>query len=273
MTLPAHLAGQPADGTPERQSTDESFDDLAQLGQTPSADDEPAAPDLNITLQGDNIPEEFRGMSVRDLIQRAEGQREVIRGMGRVQPAPATPTAPVPTAPATPDLPTLTQDQFRQMYEEDPVNALQVYDQVRTAHLMREFEQRIQPLIGGASGNAEALARQRHVEEFTVLGDEIKAAVAQVADKRVLSQPHVWDELIYYVRGKHIDKILEHRQKSAPREESRDVEGQFDNLPPRLPSARTPAGGRGRRMQLNEEQRENARILGMSEEEYAKHYV
>jgi hypothetical protein len=240
------------------------------------------APDLSVKLEGDAVPEEFRGLTLDQLLHRAQGQVQVIKNMGqpRVEiPAPAsTPVAPAPSAPA---LPIIDPDKFREAFNEDPVNALAAALQIGEQRAMAIMEQRIAPLIGNVGSAAEQVARQKYPDEFKLFDKEIREAAAQVPNKQALASPEGWEALVKYVRGDQADRWYEHKRSKetgAPPADPRATAAattleSFPASPPPSPTNGRKPAGRGYTGTLTDEQREVMKVLDISEEDYRKFYM
>lgn len=282
MTNPFVPVGQPEDGGTDEHYVGTTLDDIEQrVGVDPTA---PTPPDLSVKLDGDNIPEAFRGLTVDQLVQRAAGQIEVIKRMGQggERQAPPPPVEPPLTPSAPQPLPQIGIDQFREMYDKDPVEALATYGAVTEARMMRLFEDRIQPLLGNNASSAEFQARQQFPDEFKLFEREIKAAASQVPNKAALASPDGWAALVKYVRGDNVDRWIEYKTSQKKGSDPADPQAAaasaaLENLTPSpTPSptnGRPRTSGKGYSGALTEEQRENMKVLGVSEAEYRAHYV
>lgn len=171
-------------------------------------------------LTGDDIPEQFRGKSAKEIAEMADRSMKALRVSeeARLAALEARAAAPVPVAPAAPpaeDPQEMTDEQFDALYEEDPKRALRVAAERIALTTERNILARMAPLQAGQRDSAEAAARAKYTEEFELLGDEIKAVVAKIPNQQYLSSPGAWDDVISFVRGKNIDKVVDARMKKV----------------------------------------------------------
>lgn len=176
-----------------------------------------AAPAGPAKIEGDDIPEQFRGKTAKEIADIAAASERALRVSEQARlsaaetrqatPAPAPAPAPVAAAPL------MTREEFQAMYEQDPLGALELYDQQREAKLLANLEARVLPLAAGAASAAEAQARSKFESEFELFGSEIKQLASQVPNKAFLASPEGWEQLISFVRGKegNFDKLMEHK--------------------------------------------------------------
>jgi hypothetical protein len=284
MTHPFQPAGQPGEDAVDQNYVGTSFDEIESRVGLPDPTT-PQAPDLSVKLDGDAIPEEFRGLTLDQMLQRAKGQVEVIKRFGRGESAPPPQPTPTPAAqPTAPQpLPQISENEFRELYDKDPAAAIAAVTAVTEQRMLRFFDDRIQPLLGNHASSAEFQARQQFPDEFKLFENEIKAAAAQVPNKAALASPEGWAALVKYVRGDNIDKLIEYRmsQKAGgdtqvdPR--TRAAETTLEGVTPA--PAPSPTNGRPRTSTkgysgpLSDEQREIMKVMGIDEAEYRANYI
>lgn len=180
------------------------------------------APDPQATkLEGDDIPDEFKGKSVKDIIEQQKrlsdalriSEAERLRALETRQPAPAAP-APTPEPAYVP----LTKEKIQEMYEEDPLKAIEAINNDALRRADEHFNRRFAQLEGSLASTQESWARQEFADEFKVLGDDIQALISQIPDKSVLNTKKSWEDLISYVRGQrgNFEKLWEFKQSGKP---------------------------------------------------------
>lgn len=244
---------------------------------------EPKPADLTtVKIEGDTVPEHLKGKSADELLKHSLALEESLKKseQARLQPqvteriierqsAPPAPAAPQAKAPPT-------KEQLAEMFQTDPVAALETYGQYVAQTVYQNLEQRLGPLAQGSAQAAERQARERFKDEFELFGEQIEQIKKQLPDPSVLSQPQSWDDLVAYVRGQpqNFDKLYDHRvKKAAVGGERTRTEAQTEQIveaPVHLtPAARTPTPRSGA-VQLDDTAREIARNLGMSEQDYIK---
>lgn len=171
-------------------------------------------------ITGDDIPEQFRGKSAKEIAETADRSMKALRISEEARlaalearantPAPVAPVASVDNGPQE-----LTEEEFDALYEEDPKRALRIAAERIAMTTERNVLARMAPLQQGQRASAEQAARQKYADEFEALGKEIDAVVAKIPNPQYLSNPGAWDEVISYVRGQNIDKIVEMRMAKA----------------------------------------------------------
>lgn len=278
------------EGWPGPQITD--LDEIGGMGEAPSG---PSL--LDQELQGDTIPEEFRGKKLSDVLTTVSGFKNALKlseearqqAMQIAQLAAERRAEPQPPPRPTPPPAPLerTPEQWKELYEQDPFR----YNEERFAALERRMtagvEARVAPVASSAASAAEQQARSKYKEDFDVIGKEIDDFVrVQLGnDQTQLSVPGAWDRIVSYVRGENIDKIISHREaKKAAAEAASRQEAERRAAPPVFSGSRpngpaTPRGGKMTPATMDEVTKEIARNLmpgvlpQKAYEEYCKHYI
>lgn len=252
------------------------FEELEALAQPPAQQIDPAA----LKLEGDAIPEPLRGKTLNDVLAlQAEMQRgleasrtqiESLRALNEArsqQPAPqAAPAQPAPE-------PEMTQAQLKEMYERDPFEYQQYMFSQMDKKIAKQVDSRVSPMAATTASAAEAQARAKFAEEFEVLGPEINQVLAQVPDRSALAQPGAWEQLMFYVRGQHMDKLLNARANKANERslaEARQREAQNGGV---VNDGSRRSGGRAAIGELSATQKEICQVMGISEADYRKYYI
>ena len=243
----------------------------------PATPTQPAPVDLNtIKIEGEGYHEMIRGKSVAEVARMFEGAQTALRlseesrrSATQSVPSPAPNQAGTPPADAEP-----TDEQIRAAMEEDQMKGYQMMLDRQQARTLKAFEQRLQPLQQGGAVQAEALARTQFKEEFEVLGKEIQEFIDKsIPDKNLLAQPGAYERVVKYVRGEHMDKIFEARNKKASNDtalaEARRRESQ--NIPANLANGQNEP--RVKLGELDDVQKEIARVQGITHDEYRKYFM
>lgn len=261
--------------------------DLDEVSKQLAAAEAAGKPLEEIKIEGDNVPEQLRGKSVADVVTTMQGLEDAVKASekGRmelkdqfnalkaqlaVQPA-ATTTAAAALAADAPRV--LDREEIAKLYEDDPLKAIGVMNEQMGERLDRNLDARLKPLMTGSADTAEANARMRYKEEFELFGDEIKTVLAQVPDKSVMNSAKSWDDLVAYVRGQNVDKLIQHRgEQAAKLKEVEALEAAAASTgfsgtggAQRPPPVVTQVTG-----QLDGTQREIAKGLGMTDDDYIK---
>lgn len=234
-----------------------------------------------VTLDGDDIPDDLKGKTAADLVQRTralenalkiseDGRKNAetlaqIASRGTAAPA----TAPAPTPVVEQDMPA---EELAQLMQTDPGKAVQVIQEQTARKVDAQVRARLGPIASGASGLAEATARQKYAEEFALFGDEIKRYTDSLPNKDILSNPAAWDDLVSYVRGRpgNFEKLFDYRAGKAREVEAvKARESQVNGVGfTSRPANTAPATRKGRPLDATE--REIARELGLDDNEYMK---
>lgn len=241
-----------------------------------------------IKLEGDDVPETFKGKSVADVVAQHDALQKALKISEEARQtavavatslssrAPAASAA--PTAPAAPEEKELTAEDLKKIHEEDPLRAMMLTIEQNNKKLLRAFESRVAPLVSGTAANGETAARTKYPTEFQVLGKEIQEFVGTLNDQQraALAQPGAWDQLVKYVRGENLDKMIAHHV-SAQNKTTLDTARQKQDEDAALPIG--VSGGGNRQPQINPKVQwdstmdEIIKQLGISKEDYLKFYV
>ncbi len=234
-------------------------------------------------IEGEDIPAEFKGKTQKEIIeiaQREAAARKIseaarLTALENRANAPA-PSAAAPAAPAPVEDKFLSEEEFDALYEENPAKAIRVMaDQVAKV-TERNVMARVGPLQSGAKSSAEAFVRQKYAEEFALLGDEIKEVAARIPNQQFLSSVEGWEEVLTYVRGRNLEKIVDSRLKKSQEEvEKRSRQEQISSTG--FSSTRAaappppPGGSNAEHHGLDETERKVADTLGQTYADYAKY--
>lgn len=248
-------------------------------GTKPKPTAAPSAVDLyNQRLEGENVPESVRGKSIAELIQYGVARDEALRLSEQArQDLLAVSTRPVQinnAPPAAPDVKPLSKDELNELFQNDPIAAMDYMVRLRGGELVNHVERRIGSLADSNRQTAESRARERYKTEFELFGPEITKALSTLHDQSGLASDVGWDNAIAWIRGQsgNFEKLMEHKTKQSAnvgREEARSGQrvaaGYTAAAPRREP---LPVGQNGR--QLDPVTLEIAETLGLSPEEYIK---
>lgn len=250
------------------------------LEEMEAAGGAPAPQDLTkVVLSGEGLPDELKGKTVADVLAQvgkmkdalliSENARKQADQLAQIaaaaagRPAAAAPEVTVPE-------PELTDEQLAELHQTDPLKAMRYVSDRAVRVAAKMFEDRLEPLFSGGSESAEQLARAKYKTEFELLGSEIKAMVDSLPNKAVMAKPKAWDDLISYVRGQNITKMIDHAvtQRTRTLETARadEANGTGAVVTTRVAPAAQP-GGAGK---LDATELEVCRVMDLSPEEYIK---
>ena len=278
VTQPSPQPNLPAGGGPNAGIT---FDEIET--QLKAAERAALGPKLDETkLEGDDVPEAFRGKTVRDILNQTKALEETLRlsEQGRQQAltmaqlaAQATGERREPPKAPEPE-PLITAEEVAAAFQEDPGKGVALMTKMNEQAINRaasSFAARIDPLLSGTVSTIEAEARRKYPDEFELYKDEISDIMKNMQDKRVMSSSASWDDMIAYVRGKNPDKLFAHRiAKEQAGRAAAAQESERNNAGFSMSSAqRTPAPSVGS-VVMDETTREVCKVMGISEADYAK---
>lgn len=182
---------------------------------------------LEAKLDGDGIPDELKGKTVKELLAARQNLTESLRlsetrrtELENAQRAAAVASQAPPPPPPPKEEPELTDEQLAELHQKNPIEAIR-YMQAQAARTAeRNLERRIGPLMTGSASSAEQSARAKYPDEFQLFGDQIERLKNDPkVSKEALASPQAWDDMIAYIRGKpeNIDKLFDHRvSKNKP---------------------------------------------------------
>lgn len=173
--------------------------------------------------EGETVPEAYRGKSVDEIIKIAETARtqmnestvaakEARAAAERAEQFGRTPPPPPPESPKD-----LTREQLKELYDEDPIKALEMMETQALRRVEKHVEERIAPLTAGTVSAAENWARAEFPDEFALFGDKIQGMVDSIPNKQVFSSKKGWEDAVAYIRGQkgNFEKLVDHRAEKA----------------------------------------------------------
>jgi hypothetical protein len=212
------------------------------FGQTTSVDemlaaetDAPVIDPEKIKIDGDSVPEEFRGKSAADLVRSIQGARDAVKiseearrnaeALAHTAAASAGRVVSEPTliAPTKHPLEEVTDAQIDELFASDePADkrrAVEILTTRAELRASRHFSERMAGSAQALASQAFEDAKRRFADEFSLFGDQI-IAVSQKMPATQLGTSHSWDALLATIRGlpENFDKLVEHRQTKKARE-------------------------------------------------------
>lgn len=183
-----------------------------------------------------------------------------------------------PAAPAPEPVKKMSREELNELYQRDPLAAIELMQSEATRTATENLERRLGPLMTGTASMGEESARRKFPDEFELFGSAMKEYIERLPDKSVMSRPEAWDDLISWFRGRpgNFEKLVEHRQTksaNAKAEEARRTQAEGAGAHTRSEiRAPSPAGGK---TTLDETQREIARALnpGLTPDKAYEEYI
>lgn len=205
--------------------------------------------------------------------QLAEEQARRIQLQLQLEQLRSTP-APQPQAPQ--GQPPMTEQELRQLHDEDPVRASAVLASRIADARVQNLDARMSTMLAASAAVVEAQVASRFADDFADYGDEIRQVMQQVSPEHRI-EPGSWEQAIRLVRGAHLDEIIEKRTKAATAklaEEARQVQSRSAGFSGTGRASAPTSGGSARGDQffgLSEAQRRAADSIGVSYKDFAKH--
>jgi hypothetical protein len=169
--------------------------------------------------EGDDIPDEYKGKSVAEIIKMVDlsrdGMRTALSAAESARQAAELAAASRQPAPQIQDEgpKELTREELKALYDEDPLAAIEKIEEQAARRVNAHIEARLAPLTSGTMNSAENWAREEFPDEFELFEKDIKALIAGVPNKTVFTSKEGWQDAIAYVRGKggNFEKLVDHR--------------------------------------------------------------
>lgn len=186
----------------------------------------PAAPAKasEFKLEGDDIPEEYRGKTAAEVAKEAKAFQNALRtseAAREAQKAALDLRGSEPAAPAKPAEPVeevMTREQLAELAQTDPVAAMEKVTEIAERRAEKNFNARLAQIEVGNVGMAENWARQEFPDEFQLFGAELDKFVKQFPPS-VFANKKGWEDAVSFVRGQrgNFEKLMEHRQNGPAR--------------------------------------------------------
>ena len=256
-----------------------TFDEIED--QLKAAERAALAPKLDDSkLDGEEVPEAFRGKTVREVLAHTKALEDTLRmsetarqqALTMAQLAAQRGAEPPKPAEPPPE-PMITAEQVAEAFGEDAAKGVALMTKMNEQAIARaasSFAQRIDPLLSGTVGAVENQARAKYPDEFSLYADEIKEVLNRLPNKNAMSSMDSWDDMIAFVRGNNPEKLFAHRMsQESGRKAAEAQEAQRNNAGFSMSSAqRTPAPTGG--VVMDDTTKEVCKVLGISEADYAK---
>lgn len=192
------------------------------LEEYEAATSAPAAPPKasDFKLEGDDIPEEFRGKTAAEIAVQAKAAMSALRtseesrltmksALETRQPVPAPVVEPV-------EEPVMTREQLAELYATDPIAAMEKVTEIAEARATKNFNTRLGQMESSGMSLAENWARQEFPDEFKLFGAELSEFVKKFP-AATFSTKKGWEDAVSFVRGQrgNFEKLVEHRSNPA----------------------------------------------------------
>lgn len=279
MTGPAVTQPSPQPSPGPGPAAGITFDEIES--QLKEAEKQALAPKLSdIKAEGEEVPENLRGKSVSEILAHTKALEDTLRmsEAGRQQALTMAQLAaqqremPAPKAEPAPE-PLVTAEEVAAAFQEDPTKGIQLMTKMNEQSIARaaaSYASRIDPLLAGTVSTIEAEARRKYPDEFSLYADEIKDVLGRLPDKRAMSSPDSWDDMIAYVRGKNPEKLFQHRIAAETTKKAAEAQNEQRNTAGiSMTSTQRTAAPMGS-VVMDDTTREVCKVLGISEADYVK---
>lgn len=206
-------------------------------------------------LEGDDVPEELRGKTVKEAIAFAKATKDaLLLSESERKKASETPHQ-QPETRVVLEQPrqqaqevTLSKEQLSELFQSDPIAAVAYMNDKLYRQASGDIERRLAPLSAGAASAAEQTARARYADEFALFGPEISEIAKNITDKSFLGSPAAWEQIVSFVRGKegNFDKLVEHKAKKQAdkaREDAQEIQRKVAGFNPPPTAGGAPTEG------------------------------
>lgn len=206
-------AGQPNPGG--GSATLEEFEEATR---TPTAP--PKASEFK--LEGDDIPEEFRGKTAAELVASAKAFQTALRMSEDSRTTMKAAFDARPTEVVKPAEPVeeaeMTREQLKELYDTDPLAAMEKFTEIAEKRATKNFNVRLGQMESSGLSMAENWAKQEFPDEFKLFGKELETFVAKFPPATFTTKKG-WEDAISYVRGQrgNFEKLMEFRQNGPPK--------------------------------------------------------
>jgi hypothetical protein len=171
-------------------------------------------------LEGDDIPEEFRGKTAAEVVKEAKAFQNALRmseDARTSQRAALEARSAEPAAPKVVEEPAeevMTREQLAELAATDPVAAMEKVTEIAEKRAEKNFNARLARMDQGNASLAQDWAKQEFPDEFQLFGAELDTFVKKFPPE-TFSTKKGWEDAISYVRGQrgNFEKLMEHRQK------------------------------------------------------------
>src|SRR5688500_10588566 len=173
-----------------------------------------------IKLEGDDVPEAYRGKTAAEIMALATATQNALRlsedARTSLRAAADQPPPPPPPAPVQEE-PEMTREQLKDLYDTDPIEAMAKMTEIAEKRATKNMNARLGTMESGAVGMAENWARQEFPDEFKLFEKDIAAVRARIPNPAVFATKQGWEEAIAFVRGQrgNFEKLMEHRRDPA----------------------------------------------------------
>jgi len=168
-------------------------------------------------LEGDDIPEEFRGKTAAEIAAQAKAAMSALRTSeeSRLTMKTALESRPAeqPKVEVPKEEPEMTREQLKELYDTDPLAAMEKFTEIAEKRATKNFNVRLGQMETSGVGMAENWAREEFPDEFKLFGPELTDFVKQFPPATFTTKKG-WEDAVGFIRGKrgNFEKLMEFRQ-------------------------------------------------------------
>mgnify|MGYP001602180388 CR=1 FL=1 len=225
-------------------------------------------------LEGDVIPENFRGKTIDDVLQENQRLQDSLRlrdaETATYRTALETRGTQQQVQQQVVDAPKeLTREELAEIYAEDPLKAIEVMNDQAIRRAEQHLAVRLGSIEQGTISAAEAQARAKYPDEFELFGDDLIKFKNQMPNQGIFASTKGWEDMISYIRGQdgNIEKLIAKRtgnlQTPSSARQKEQANAGFSRSTQRSTSV-------GNAREATPEQKQVAEGLGMTVAEYLK---
>lgn len=251
---------------------------MEEIEESLKEGDKPATDPDKVVLEGDTIPEGYRGKNLNDILKDNQRLQDSLRlrdaEVSTYRAGDDARRTAAPAAAAVEEVKEPTREELDKLFEDDPRQYAEVIADMRVRKAENQWAGRIASLEQGTIGASEGWAKEQFKDEFELFEKDINEFRRSVTNQAIFSTRKGWEDMISYVRGKpeNIDKLFDHKagRKTRTRDDARrdeDNNAGFNRSSSRRTAVEATGDGAD---SLSKEQRDVADGLGMNYKDYAK---
>lgn len=218
----------------------------------------PPAPDETASLRQQLADEQARRIRAQVEMEQFQSQRN----------------APPPAQPAPQDY---TEEQLNELYNQSPARAGALLATRITDARVENIDTRMRTMLEASSRIVESQVATRFSDDFEAYGDEIRKVMQQVSPEHRID-PSSWENAVKYVRGTHMDEIIERKVKAQLEQQAATARATQARAAGFSGASRAGGGSAPSSSTkadtfhgLSEEQRRAADAIGVTYKDFAKH--
>lgn len=263
------MAGENEDQDPSPFGTSMTMEEIEQSLEAGKTVEGPKG---DTKLEGETVPEGFRGKTIDDVLKDNQRLQDSLRlreaesvtyrtALETRQPAVQQQVVEAPKE--------LTREQIAEIFAEEPLKAIEIMNDQAIRRAEQHLAVRLGSIEQGTISAAEAQARAKYPDEFELFGDDLIKFKNQMPNQGIFATTKGWEDMISYIRGQdgNIDKLIAKRTGNLDTPKSAREREQANAGFSHSTQRRAPIGSS---REATQEQKMVAEGLGMTVDEYLK---